>query len=221
MAAFDVSAITVRRAIRELISEGVLVGRQGLGVFVTDRRRIIRSLNGEFKASLGEAMRHSGRQPGIKPISLRMEPCGAAAARRLHLAPGTQVYRHEKLVLADGETVSRSIIHLPRAVGERLVDELSEEFLLPLLRAHDIAIDRFEYAIEGGAAEDDDAPLLGVTPGFPLLVVHYTPIAPGGTPILTSCTRSRYDRFTYELSIPLHDSPPLERPRTRRPARPG
>ncbi|HEY6579155.1 MAG TPA: GntR family transcriptional regulator, partial [Rhizomicrobium sp.] len=41
---FGVSAITVRRAVRDLTIEGRLIGRQGLGVLVADRRRITRSL---------------------------------------------------------------------------------------------------------------------------------------------------------------------------------
>ena len=44
---FQVSAITVRRTVRDLQFEGLLVGRQGLGVFVSDKRRIRRSLSAE------------------------------------------------------------------------------------------------------------------------------------------------------------------------------
>lgn len=205
VAAFRVSAITVRRAIRELIGEGLLVGRQGLGVFVTDGRRIVRSLAGEFKASLADNMRQAGREPGIKTVGLRVEPCERAIAQLLRLRAGTRVYRYERLVLADGEPVSRGIVHLPRRLGDRIGQELSDEFVLQLLRGHGIAIDRIDYAIEGGAADEEDASLLGLTVGFPLLLVRYTPIAPGGRPILTSCTRSRYDRFTYELSMPMDD----------------
>lgn len=206
VAAFEVSAITVRRAIRELIGEGLLVGHQGRGVFVTDSRRIVRSLGGELKPSLADSMRQSGRQPGIKPLGLRLELCDPEIAGHLKLAEGTQVYRYDRLLLADGETVARGIIHVPRPLGDRLGQQFSEEFLEPVLLAHGLPIDHIDYAIQGGAADEEDAPLLGLTVGFPLLVVRYTPVAPGGPPILTSCTRSRYDRFTYELSMPMDDA---------------
>lgn len=205
VAEFHVSATPVRRAIRELMSEGLLIGRQGLGVFVADSRRIALSLVGDIRTSLADNMRLSGLEPGIKPLGLHLEGCSPDIAQRLGLPEGTEVYRHERVVLADGESVARGINHLPRPLGDRLGQALPGEFLLRLLRAHDIPIDHIDYTIEGGAADEEDARVLGLTVGFPLLVVHYTPIAPGGTPILTNCTRSRYDRFRYELSIPMND----------------
>jgi GntR family transcriptional regulator len=38
-----VSAITIRRAIRDLSFEGLLIRRQGLGVFVAQKPKIVRS----------------------------------------------------------------------------------------------------------------------------------------------------------------------------------
>src|SRR5262245_1935181 len=51
---FRVSAITVRRAIHDLSVEGLLTSRQGLGIFVTDPRRIVRSLGARVNTSLAE-----------------------------------------------------------------------------------------------------------------------------------------------------------------------
>lgn len=217
--AFRVSAITVRRAIRELIGEGLLFGRQGLGVFVGNNRRIVRSLTGEYKASLSENMRQSGAEPGIKAVGVRVERCDADIARQLRLRLGTGVYRYDRVVLADGDSVARGIAHVPRALGDRIGPEVADEFLLPLLRRHRVPITRIDFAIEGGAAEEEDAQLLGVTVGFPLLLVRYTPIGAGGAPILTSCTRSRYDRFTYELSVPMDDTAARRRARSAAPTR--
>jgi GntR family transcriptional regulator len=212
VAEFQVSATPVRRAIRELISEGLLVGRQGLGVFVTDSRRIVLSLVGDTKTSLADNMRLSGRQPGIRPIGLHLEAASPDTAQRLRLPAGTEVYRHDRVVLADGEAVARGINYLPCSLGDRLGQQWQGEFMLQLLRANDIPIDHIDYAIEGGVADEEDAPVLGLTVGFPLLVVHYTPVAPSGVPILTSCTRSRYDRFRYEVSIPMTSSGPSAEP---------
>jgi GntR family transcriptional regulator len=203
VASFGVSAITVRRGVRELIGEGILIGRQGRGVFVADSRRIVRALGGDGAASLSDSIRISGRAPGVTPIALRLERADAEVAALLRVRAGTRIYRHERLLLADGEPVARGISHLPRALVARLGRSLPGEFLLEALQKRDVAIDHIDYAIEGGVAEDDDAPLLGVGVGFPLLLVRYTPIAPGGRPILTSCTRSRYDRFTYQISMPM------------------
>ena len=41
---FGVSTITVRRAIRDLTLEGMVIGRRGLGLFVASRPRIVRML---------------------------------------------------------------------------------------------------------------------------------------------------------------------------------
>lgn len=196
---FRVSAITVRRAIRDLTLEGLLFGRQGLGVFVADNRRIVRSLGRDFKTSFGDEMRRAGVEPGIKELSLALVPADALVSARLECERGTLVYRHEKLVLGDGEPVGHDVAHLPRELGDVLKQELSHEFVFPLLVAHGIRIHHVDFEIEGGAVSEEQTSLLGLPIGFPLLVVYYTPIGANGTPILSGRAISRADRFSYKF----------------------
>src|SRR5688572_21412574 len=121
---FGVSPITVRRALRELTFEGMLFGRQGLGVFVADRRRIVRVLSGDSRPSIGDEIRRAGLEPSIKELAWAQvrEP---DVARRLGLAAHASVHRHDKLILADGEPVSIDVVYLPRDLGDRLRNELT------------------------------------------------------------------------------------------------
>lgn len=69
---FGVSTITIRRAIRDLSFEGLLVGRQGLGVFVANRRRIVRVLSPNKGVSFEDDLRKIGLIPSMRVLQLTL-----------------------------------------------------------------------------------------------------------------------------------------------------
>ena len=194
---FEVSAITVRRAIRDLTVEGLLRGRQGLGVFVAHAPRIVRSLGTDFRTSIGDEMRRSGHVPGVKELSMALVPGGPAVAKTLGLGRRALVYRLEKLILADGEPVALDITYMPRALGDALKEELHSEFIFPLLVSHEIGVDHIDFGIEAGVVTEEQAPILGVPVGFPVLAVDYTPVGADGDALLTGRSISRADRVSF------------------------
>jgi GntR family transcriptional regulator len=196
---FRVSAITVRRTVRDLQFEGLLVGRQGIGVFVADKRRIRRSLSADVTTPLRDEMRRAGVEPGVKGLSLAFVDADDEVCGRLDLPAGARVYRLEALILADGEPVGLDTTYVRPELGEPLQAELSQEFIYPLFVARGIPVDHMDFAIEGDTVVQGEAPLLGLPVGFPLLVVHYTGLSPQGTALFTGRTATRADRFTYEF----------------------
>ena len=138
---FQVSAITVRRTVRDLQFEGLLVGRQGIGVFVSDKRRIRRSLSADVTTPLRDEMRRAGVEPGVKVIALSGVPGDEEIRRRLGLVPGTVplLYRLETLILADGEPVGLDTTYFRQELGDALQSELSQEFIYPLFVSRGIA----------------------------------------------------------------------------------
>ncbi|MGH7279376.1 MAG: GntR family transcriptional regulator [Candidatus Rokuibacteriota bacterium] len=201
MQEFRVSGITVRRAIRDLVLEGLLQGRRGAGVFVCERRRVVRSLGGDFRASLGDEIWRAGEEPGIRELACELVDAPDEVARRLRLRPAVRVYRQEKLVLAGGEAVSVDVAYLPRRLGDRVKAGLAREFIFPVLLAAGVAIPCIDFTVEGGTLSESESRLLGLPLGSPALVVNYAPLDSHGRALMTGRSVSRADRFTYAFRL--------------------
>lgn len=195
---FGVSTITVRRAIRDLALEGILVGRQGLGVFVANKRRIVRTISADRVAPFEESMREAGIEPGIREIDMVLVAAEDGSLPEPLASPGEAVYRLQRILLADNEPVGLDTLWLPRALGDRLKPRVRGHFVMSLLAADGIAVDHIDYQFEAATATEAQASLLNVVTGFPLLVIRFTPIGPDGLPLLLGHTTTRADRFTYE-----------------------
>ena len=94
---FSVSRITVRKAIDGLVSEGMLVRRQGSGTFVCSRVE----KNFSKLTSFSEDMRARGRNP--RSVWLRRSAGTVTPEESLTLrsSPGTPVYRFHRIRFAD------------------------------------------------------------------------------------------------------------------------
>jgi GntR family transcriptional regulator len=196
---FAVSTITVRRAIRDLALEGRLTGRQGLGVFVAKRQRMMRLLRADGIAPIEEDMRRAGFEPSVRDLNMTLVVGDRDALPKLPGRRSTPTYRLERVLLADDEPVALDTLWLPRSLGDALKSELPGHFVMSLISAHGIPLDHIDYELEGATATDAQASLLSVMTGFPLLVIRYTPIGLDGLPMLKGRTTSRADRFTYEF----------------------
>jgi GntR family transcriptional regulator len=197
---FRVSAITIRRALHDLILEGLVISHQGLGVFVKDPKRIIRSLGPSVSTTrLEEEMERAGVKPGIRELSLTIVPASEDIAGRLQLKPGTEVYRHDKLILADEEPISEDVIYIPRQLGDTLISKMATQFAFSLLFERGIRFDHIDFSITGDTISQEQAGLFGLVIGFPLIVFHYTPIRDDGTPVLAGTVIWRADRLSLNL----------------------
>jgi len=99
---FSVSRITVRKAIDGLVSEGMLVRRQGSGTFVCSRVE----KNFSKLTSFSEDMRARGRNP--RSVWLRRSSGTVTPEESLTLrsSPGTPVYRFHRIRIADEAPMS-------------------------------------------------------------------------------------------------------------------
>ena len=94
---FKVSRITVRKAIDGLVSEGLLVRRQGSGTFV--RARVEKNFS--KLTSFSEDMRARGRRPRSVWLRKSAGTVTPEEALTLRSSPGTPVYRFHRIRFAD------------------------------------------------------------------------------------------------------------------------
>jgi GntR family transcriptional regulator len=206
-AGFDVSRMTVRRALDELEQEGYLVRRQGASS-VTARPKIAQRMT---LLSFTEDMRRRGLTASSRLLSARVEPGGPRLATRLRLAPGEPILRIGRLRLADGEPMAIERLHVPkRRVPGLDPDELrSGSFYAIILERFGIRIAGGSQSVEATVLDQDDARLLDAPPYAPAIFVERCTWTASGEPIEFVQSTYRGDRYQFEIE--LMPAPPTSR----------
>ncbi|MGY3487993.1 DNA-binding GntR family transcriptional regulator [Bradyrhizobium sp. USDA 4011] len=195
---FGVSMITIRRAIRDLSLEGLLVGRQGLGVFVASRRKIVRVLKPRKCVSIEDDLRKIGLKPSMRVLQLALaDPNDGDPFQLGDLGVG---YRVEKVILADDEPIALDSLWLTKEVAEAIMPKIRDQFVIPLVEALK-GFDRFEYQFESSTATDEQAALLEITPGFAVTYCRYVAFRKDSKPLVVGCSVTRADVVAYRFSM--------------------
>src|SRR5262249_22668935 len=152
---FNVSVITVRNALRELMQEGLISGHQGLGVFVNEQGHIHRVLAGNPQRSIGDEINRAGHTARIAEISFAQIAADAETAERLRVRRGAKLFRHEKMTYADDEAVAEHVVILSPQLARTLRADLGRRFLFRALADHGIRIANLRCEFGAQALTED------------------------------------------------------------------
>src|SRR5215472_12383203 len=131
IARFGVSRITVRRAIQNLVSRGLVEIRRGKGTFVA-APKITQDLT-ELSGFV-EDMHAVGRKPTARVISKEIVTADGNVASHLALMRGERVVRIRRVRLADDIPLSFDETYLPLEIGKKVMtDDLKVEPIFSLL----------------------------------------------------------------------------------------
>ncbi len=194
----QVSRITVRRAIDELVREGYLVTQQGKGTFVA-RPKIQRRLT--HMKSFSEQMLEEGHRPGSQLLSLRHEKATGYVASLLKIDNDDWVWVVERLRYADQEPICISITYLNLPLEATLTPaELQREpSLWAILETKGIRPTRTKGTVQAIKAGEKEAELLHIETGDPLLLVEGVVYTDENIPIEYHQMFNRGDRYTYSI----------------------
>lgn len=179
---FEVSRITVRRAIQNLVRRGLVEIRRGKGTFVATPK-ITQELT-ELSGFV-EDMRAVGRKPTARVIGKEIVVADTTVAGQLALTKGQRVVRIHRVRLADGVPISFDETYLPLEIGKKIItNNLKVEPIFTLLeRKYDIPLIEAEYKLEAVAAEAEVATALRVKQGSPIFRIERTSYSTGNLPV--------------------------------------
>jgi GntR family transcriptional regulator len=182
IARFGVSRITVRRAIQNLVSRGVVEIRRGKGTFVA-APKITQDLT-ELSGFV-EDMHALGRKPTARVIGKEIVTADATVASQLALTKGERVVRIRRVRLADGIPLSFDESFLPLEIGKKIItNNLKIEPIFSLLeRKYDVPLIEAEYKLDAVAAETEVAAALKVKQRSPIFRIERTSYSIGNRPI--------------------------------------
>ena len=192
--AYDVSRVTVRKALDGLVHARLLTRRQGAGTFVAARVE----KNFATISSFTEDMLSRGRQPHSEWISKSEGTVMPEEALAFGFGPGTPFYRLVRIRYADGQSMALEHATVPKdslssleAVGESLYDALGSARPVRVLQR-----------LRAVLFTPEQSELLGIEPGSAGLEIERRGFAADGRTV--EFTKSYYRGDAYDFVAELN-----------------
>lgn len=194
-AELGVSQGTVRKALNDMVAENLLVRRQGRGTFVsehTERRALFLFFN-----LIGED--GSRTMPVSQVNSCEHRKATAAERDRLNLTKGAEIITvqrvrslHGEPTIVDRVTVSRALF--PGLGGDVKLPENLYRFYQG---EYGITITKAQEQVRAVSATADEAELLGLETGAPLLEIDRISLSLDARPVEWRVSRCNTSQHTY------------------------
>jgi GntR family transcriptional regulator len=190
-----VSRMTARRAIDELVREGLLTREVGRGTFVA-RPTVSVPLQ---LTSFSEDMLARGYVPSSRLLRLATIPATEQVAAVMRVPVASDVVQLSRLRLADGMPMAIERSHLRGDLfpGLDRFDFTVESLYRVLIEEYGVRFEAGEQVIRAGIVRDSDADTLSIEHGDPVLELVRTSVSRGD---VVEWTTSTYPASRFELS---------------------
>ena len=198
----NVSRITLREALRELVRDHLLVKVQGKGTFVAlnpPKRLVAVKYTGFMEDLIERVRRMTVTEADISRVAATTE-----MKATLGLAPSeTEVFLVKRVRYVDNEPFSFTLNYLPAVIGSRIRSK--DLFALPLnqILQEDlkIAIVRARETVEAAPADAEVAQKLGIPLLFPVMHMKRVMYTTNDKPLELVETYYRADKYHYTVQL--------------------
>ncbi len=197
---FNVSRITVRQALSELLKHGLIYRERGRGTFVTEgagwKRPVLKgSIEDLMDASVGTR---------IKVLSYEEVSPPRELSKILKMGKSEKVYRLELVRLMSVGPQGYSLIYFPSELGGMISRDEVEEDTEIIALVEDklgVKVQGARQAIDVGVANEFLAKSLAVKPRAPLVIIRRQYYTRKGSLLFLAESYFRPDRFKYEIQL--------------------
>lgn len=199
---YEVSSTTVRRAVGQLVQDGLLERKAGKGTFV--KKDAIEETLG-YLTGFFEEIRRQGFEPSADVINLSRV---IVDSKELLKTPQLKLFGTQKLFLVERiqKLDNKPVVYLrsywPYEYGKELAKhDLTQQGLYDVAAKElGIILTKAEQSIKAGLARKKDAELLGVKAGFPVMIMERVAFVEN-RPIELSINIYRADRYKYRVVL--------------------
>lgn len=197
---FSVSRITVKRALNELASQGLVTRHRGRGTVVRFKMPTAH-VSGSFDGLL-ENLLMLGLETDVQLLNLKEGPAPHPIAAALEIEDAAPVQHAVRLRSVEGEPFSYVVTHVPMAVASTIkAADLKATPLLALIERAGVKVASARQWITATLADPDIARALKVSVGSALLKVTRVVRDDTGRPVQHIVAFYRPDRYQYEMEL--------------------
>ena len=198
---YEVSRITVRRAVEELCSDGYLIKQQGRGTFVS-APHLNRRFMGKSLQPFSELCRENGMKMGAHVVSRQIVPIRPNEMEFFGLEKNALMLHIKRVRLADDEPIFEENNFVPYDQFRELLDmDLEDKSLFAEVEriAGIKPVGNEGRTVEAVRATAEQAAELGIAPHDPLLHIRAGFVGPQGEPLVMG--KQYYVGSRYVLAI--------------------
>lgn len=200
---FGVSRMTARNAMGRLAEDGLVVRDPGRGSFVAEPPSHRRA---DSLMSFSREIRRQGRVPTSRLLDRHVRDVTTREALDLRLSPGDPVVSLRRIRLADGQPIAieHAVLH-GRTAAALMAADLAGGSLHETLMDAGFVPTKGQATLWAEAASEEDAGLLAVRPGDPLLVERRVILDQRGRPLERTESRYAADRYALDVGFSVED----------------
>ena len=199
---FEISRTVVRQALNEMSYAGLIHREKGRGTFVSEpkisSRSLIQSLDGFY-----QDMAEKGFSPITHVLEQGIVPSNSKVAGYLKIEPMSPVIKILRLRFIEDDPIVLVTSYLPYELCREVVNaDLTRQSLYAFLESQcGLTIGRGRRGIDAVSANENEAELLNIELGSPLLLIDSISFLNDGTPVEYFHGLFRSDRLHFEAEI--------------------
>jgi GntR family transcriptional regulator len=212
---YQVSRMTARQALVDLVRDGLIYTRAGKGTFVAEPKidQQLRTVTG-----FSQDMRTRGARPANLVLEAKLIVAPAEVAAALRLPPNAEVILLARVRLADDVPLAVETAYLPAALCPNLLrHDFAHESLYQVLEAeYGFRLSHAEQTIEARLASPREVELLALAPTAAVLRLERLTVRHDGVPVEYVTSAYRGDRYKLHTTLNPSGAQPTLTAHTRR-----
>lgn len=193
----NISRMTVRQALNQLVSEGVLYREKGKGTFVSRSKIVQRNI-----MSFSETVRRKGLTPSTDVLYFGKMSCTPEIAELLDRKENEGIYHIKRLRLANDVPIAIEEVFIPEMFCPDIEKHDLKSSLYKLLKEeYSLVVSYMDNSIEAAKVSREEKKLLGITDSIPVLRITSVNHNDVGLKLFYERDVYRSDEYNYNVRI--------------------